>query len=376
MHFNFTNKLPVFYLSFIFFVMFSIYYFLTPISFLFNTFLYTNKNFITEINYINFFYNVLSDYIKYNFFSTFLLLIIFYCLFKIFFLNKNNQQTKIYYFTYLLNFLIIVCIFFLIKDIFYLSKNFYEMKEINRHIQYIEILNSRRTHVNLLIIFSVINFKNNKILSYFSYFLIIAYSFLSLSRIELLILFLCHMMTNIFITKKNIYKIILILAIAIFFIISYRFILSGNSLLVIFSEPLHLMLSSIIFFKNIKLLSFNDYLFNNLYFFLNDFFYFSINVNNYFISSFSQIPIYSIRGIDSIICFPIVFSIYLFILRLLINNFYVNKPFLNCIFSYLLIALFRGNFVHNLNFIIKIYILIIFFSWIIQKVQQLRSRVV
>jgi hypothetical protein len=358
----------------IFFILLCVYYFFIPISFLFNNFLSLNKNFTNEVFYINYFFNILADYIKYNFFSIILLIIIFYFLYKIFFLNKKKKEIKIHYLAY--NFIIIICVFFLLKDIFYLLKNYFDYEHLNRSVLYYEFLNNRRTHVNILIILSVINYKDNKILSFLSYFLIIGYSILSLSRIDMLILFVCHLMTNVYVNKKNIHKIILISALIILFIIYYRFALAKNDFIVIFAEPLHLMLSSIFFFKNLLLLSFDDYIFQNIYFFLKDFFYFPINVNNYFISSFSQIPIYSIRGIDSLICFPIVFVIYFFTLRLLINNFYINKFFINCIFTYLLISLFRGNFVHNLNFIIKMYLLIILLSWIIQKTQQLRFKVV
>ena len=102
----------------------------------------------------------------------------------------------------------------------------------------------------------------------------------------------------------------------------------------------------------------------------------TVNLKNYFLLDYPEMPTYSIRGADSLICFFIVFIIYSFILRFLIDNFYIDKYFLNCVFAYLLISLFRGNYVHNLNFIIKIYLLIIFLTWTIQKIQQLRLRVV
>jgi len=357
----------------IFFILLCVYYFVIPVSFLFNNFLSLNKNFINEVFYINYFFYVLADYIKYNFFSIILLIIIFYSLYKIFFLNEKKVQIKIHYLTY--NFIIIICIIFLLKDIFFLLKNYFENEHLNRTLIFYEFLNVRKTHVNILIILSVINFKDNKTLSYSSYFFIFVYSILSLSRIDLLILFVCHFMTNVCINKKNIHKIILISTLIIFFIIYYRFAITKNDFIVIFAEPLHLMISSIIFFENLLSLSFYDYFFQNIHFLLKDFFYFPMHVNNYFISSFPQIPIYSIRGIDSLICFPIVFITYFFILKLLINNFFINKFFLNCIFVYLLISLFRGNFVHNLNFAIKLYLLIIILSWFIQKMQQLRSKV-
>jgi hypothetical protein len=138
---------------------------------------------------------------------------------------------------------------FLLKDIFYLLKSYFENEHFNRSFLYYEFLNNRRTHVNILIILSVINFKDNKILSFLSYFLIIAYSILSLSRIDMLILFVCHLMTNVYINKKNILQIFLISIFIFFFIIYYRFAIANSSILFLFIEPLHLMISSIIFFK-------------------------------------------------------------------------------------------------------------------------------
>jgi len=231
----------------IFFILLCVYYFVIPVSFLFNNFLSLNKNFINEVFYINYFFYVLADYIKYNFFSIILLIIIFYSLYKIFFLNEKKVQIKIHYLTY--NFIIIICIIFLLKDIFFLLKNYFENEHLNRTLIFYEFLNVRKTHVNILIILSVINFKDNKTLSYSSYFFIFVYSILSLSRIDLLILFVCHFMTNVSINKKNIHKIILISTLIIFFIIYYRFAITKNDFIVIFAEPLHLMISSIIFLK-------------------------------------------------------------------------------------------------------------------------------
>jgi hypothetical protein len=211
-------------------------------------------------------------------------------------------------------------------------------------------------------------------LSYLSYFLISLYSLLSFSRIELFILLFCHVATNISYVKKNFLKKFLILISIISLIFFYRFVISGQSFFYLFMDPLHLMISSMIYFKNLFLSNFDNFLLLNINFFLKDFFYLSVNFNNYF--EHPNIPTYSIRGIDSLFCFFFVFLIYFFILKLLIHLFYINKYFLNCIFAYLLISLFRGNFVHNLNFIIKIYILIILLSWIISKIQQSRSRAV
>ena len=364
---NFKNKFTLF------FLILSIYYFFTPIIFLYNNFIKSNQLFKHEVYYLERLLNT-PNYILYNFFSLLLLLFVFLYFYKFFFLTNFKKKIKIDYIAY--NIIIICCIIFLLNDLFSLSKHYFDNEIIHRGSLYVELLNNRRTHVNLLIIISVINFKNYKKLSYLSYFLIIIYSVLSLSRIDLFFLFFCHVMTNISINNKNIKKISLNIFFIILIIAFYRFILSGQSFSLIFIEPLHLMVSSKIFFSNFLLFNFNDYITLNLNFFIKDFFYLPVNLKNYFLLGYPEMPTYSIRGADSLICFFIVFIIYSFILRFLIDNFYIDKYFFNCVFAFLLISLFRGNFVHNLNFIIKIYLLIIFLTWTIQKIQQLRLRVV
>jgi hypothetical protein len=355
----------------LFFLLFSTYYFLIPLIFLFENFISSNEIFENEVYYLTLI-NIPNYFIQYNFASLILLFLVFYLLYKKFFFIKNIKKIKIHKHTY--NLVIIICILFLLKDIFYLIKYYLDNEIINRHYLYLELINNRRTHINLLIIISVINFKENKIFSYLSYLLIFIYSILSLSRIDLFFLFFCHISTNISFNKKNFYKVSLILIAIISFIILYRFIISNQSLYFIFIEPLHLMISSIIFFKNLLSIDLNYLLLKNVNFFLKDFFYFPINIDNFFINPL--IPSYSIRGIDSLLSFFFVFLIYFYILKLLFKSFYINKYFLNCFFAYSLISLFRGNFVHNLNFLIKVYILIIVLSWVIKKMQQFRLRVV
>lgn len=359
------------YIFSIFFLLSSIYYFFFPLFFLFSNFL-SNKNiFETETSYIRQL-DLKNYYIQYNFLTLIFLFLIFYILYKIFFSSNNIKKFKINYYAY--NLVIVICILFLLKDIFYLIKYYLDNENINRSLLYYELLNNRRTHVNLLIIISVINFKDNKILSYLSYFLISLYSLLSFSRIDLFLLFFCHVATNISYDKKTFLKKLLIFISIISFIFFYRFVISGQNFFYLFLEPLHLMISSMIFFKNLLLSNFDNFLLQNINFFLKDFFYLPVNYNNYF--AHPKIPNYSIRGIDSLFCFLLVFLIYFFILKLLLQFFYINKYFLNCIFAYLLTSLFRGNFVHNLNFTIKIYLLIILLSWIINKIQRSRLRAV
>ena len=109
---------------------------------------------------------------------------------------------------------------------------------------YYEILDKRNTHINILLILSVANYYVNKKLSLFGYFFLIIYNILSYSRIELILLFLMIFLT-ISISKKNFFKIIILFSGIFIFIIFYRFVLSGQNFILIFVDPLHVMISSI-----------------------------------------------------------------------------------------------------------------------------------
>ena len=154
------------YIFFIFFLLASIYYFFFPLIFLYSNFLSNKIIFTNEISYI-IKLDITNYFIQYNFFSLIFLFLIFYILYKNFFSPNNIKKIKINYYTY--NLVIIICILFLLKDIFYLIKYYFDNENINRALLYMELLNNRRTHLNLLIIISVINFKDNKILSYLCY---------------------------------------------------------------------------------------------------------------------------------------------------------------------------------------------------------------
>ena len=245
--------------------------------------------------------------------------------------------------------------------------------EINRSILYYKFLNSRKTYINLLIIFSVINFKNDFKLSFLSYCLIFLYSFLSLSRIDLFLLIFLHLIINVNF-KKFSYKNFFLIITLFFIVFFYRFLLTKQTFLLFLIEPTHLTISSMIFFKNISAMTFYEFLKLNLFFFFNDFFYINVNYFNYFYAD--SIPSFSIRAIDSILGFFFVFLIYSLFLRFLIKNFYLSKKFILSLYCFLFISLFRGNFVHNLNFVIKLYFLIICLQWLIKTLRQLKLKVV
>ena len=70
-----------------------------------------------------------------------------------------------------------------------------------------------------------------------------------------------------------------------------------------------------------------------------------------------------------------VFIIYIISLFILIINIKISVEFINCSVIFLLISLFRGNFVHNLNFVIKLYLLVLFIQWLIKILRQLKLKV-
>jgi hypothetical protein len=342
----------------------TVYYFIIPSFFLIDVINISTKVISIEIlNYLK--QTNISYYISYSIFSLILQIIIFLYLKKIFNLNKDIIINDYNIYKYIFNLIIFVCIIFVLKDIILILKYYANHDIINRSSLYYSLLNNRKTYLNLLIIFSIINFKDSKILSYLSFFFIIIYSILTLSRIELLVLFLLHFLINVRLNKNLIILFLFIL----FFILTYRYFIFENkfsTILTIFTDGVHLMISSYIFLKNLALTNLADYILQNFFFLLKDFFYFPINLYEFFIDPYYPIKntIYSIRGIDSVICYFLVFLIYFIILAILIKNFFINKIFLNSIFIFLVISLFRGNFVHNLNFVIKIYLLVIFLSYI------------
>ena len=122
--------------------------------------------------------------------------------------------------------------------------------------------------------------------------------------------------------------------------------------------------------KNINI---QNFFLENIKFILRDFFYLDfLNIN--FLKK-NDFPIFSARGIDTIICYFFVFIIYIISLFILIINIKICVEFINCSVIFLLISLFRGNFVHNLNFVIKLYLLVLFIQWSIKILRQLKLKV-
>jgi hypothetical protein len=268
-------------------------------------------------------------------------------------------------------FITIVCIFFLLKDLLLLIKYYFSAKIILREELY-NIIENRKTYLNILIISSVVNFKLNKKLSYISYSLILLYDILSLSRYSTFILVISHYFINIDFNRKNIVKWFYFFLI-IFSVIFYRTIIQNRDILTSFSDSFDVRLGSEITFENLKNITYQTFLIENVKFILRDFFYIdTLNIN--FLQK-KDFPMFSARGIDTIFCYFLTFIIYIIFLFFLFKNFKISVEFINCINIFLLITLFRGNFVHNLNFIIKLYLLVVIIQWFIKILRQLKLKV-
>jgi hypothetical protein len=269
-------------------------------------------------------------------------------------------------------FILIICIFFLLNDLLLLINYHYSTKIILREELY-ELINNRKTYLNVLIFASVINFKLSKKLSYLSYSLILLYDGLSLSRYSFFILIILHFFVNIDFNRKNLIKWSCFF-LTLLSIIFYRIILQNLNLLTFFLDSWDVRLGSQITFENLKNITYQTFFIENIKFILRDFFY--IDYPNIIFLQKRDFPIFAARGIDTIICFFLVFIIYIIFLFFLIKNFKISIEFINCSNIFLLISLFRGNFVHNLNFVIKLYLLVFFIQWLIKILRRLKLKAV
>ena len=264
-----------------------------------------------------------------------------------------------------------ICIFFLLKDLLLLI-NYHYLAEIIQRAELYNLIENRKTYLNILIFSSVINFKLSKKLSYISYSLILLYDVLSLSRYSTFILVIMHYFVNVDFNRKNITKWFYFFLI-IFSVIFYRTIIQNRHLITSFSDSFDVRLGSEITFENLQNITPQIFFIENIKFILRDFFY--LDFSNINLLQKKDFPIFSARGLDTIICYFLVFVTYIIFLYILIINFKISNEFINCSIIFLLISLFRGNFVHNLNFVIKLYLLVFFIQWLIKILKQLKLKV-
>ena len=349
-----TNKYLILFLPLLF------YYFISPSMFLYENNISSQNIFLIEVSFINQYLD--TNLFIYNFLSILAVIIIFY---YYYFIIKKAKAVKGNEFILVFYFLIFICMFFIIIDIIDLIKYYINTEVINRSLLYYDLLDKRNTHINILLLLSASIYHDDRKLSLLGLSLIIIFSLLSLSRIELILIF--SMLLFIIELKKKNYLLFLIIFGLIIFSILYRFYYTNQSLVYIFIDPLHLFLSTIKFLNNFTIDNFSIFLKENFSFLLKDFFYLSRTVENYFVSN--ELPNYSIRGIDTVVNYPIVFLLYSIIITTLVKTLAINHEFRKCLFVFLLISLFRGHFVHNLGFIIKLYLLIISLEWTTRKLK-------
>jgi hypothetical protein len=264
----------------------------------------------------------------------------------------------------------ILSLLILLKDLLEIINYYYLNDNILRENLY-QLINNRKTYLTILIIISVANFSLSRKLSYICYLAVILYDLLTLSRYNIFLLAILHFFVNINFFKKKLNLIYFFLI--LFFIIIYRLVLLNRDVFGIFSDSFDIMLGSMISFENLKNINFQTFFIDNIKFILKDFFYLDVfNIN--FLQK-ENFPIFSARGIDSIIYHFFAFLIYIITLCFCIKNLKISSAFINSIIIFLIISLFRGNFVHNVNFIIKLYVLIFFIQWLIKILKRLNLKV-
>jgi len=339
---------------------------------------YESNLLIDQFNYENYSW-VKTSYIQiffffYNLIFYFLLLRLFSLSIDKFHENKLEVNTKL-----AINLILFFTIIFVIKDCLILLDNFLN-GNFERTFIYKNFLSGRTTHINVCIILSVLNFRYYRKIAYLGYFLILFYSILSLSRVPMFYMFLLHIILNLELIKKNIKKILLIL-ILIFLIVIYRILFNLDQLnyINLLTDFLALHINTFVFYENFSQnfkidQFFLNYIKENYYFIMNNIFYFDYtNFNFYETKYFRSL---SVRGSDSVmshfICFLGLIS---FCCLLLIADKNKNNYLFIVLISYLSIVAFRGNFVHNLAFVLKFYMLIILTTWIIKMLKLLKSKV-
>ena len=286
--------------------------------------------------------------------------------------------------------LVIPCLILLTIDliqIFYFVYDLnFEMSKIRDKI-YLNFLDQRKTHINLLIILTPLIFNVYRKTSTIIYLLIVFYAFLSLSRFELILLFLVHVNLNIKINYRNFLWILIIISFIVFMrvFVSYDFKISNEYLLILFNqttiESIHVFISNITAIEYIKNVTIIEYINQNIKFLSNNFFYTNYDIISipkqtleYFQSDKNHLQMYSTSGFSTILIFFPIFILQTLILLFLLNKIN-NKNISKVYIFFLLLFLFRGHFVHTCLFLVKLSLLLLFLLWIIKKLQMLNFKV-
>lgn len=315
---------------------------------------------------------------------------IFFVTIKILNLEYKNTKHKNIHINIVLLTLILPCLLLLIRDLseiyLYVSDQNFKLSVIRDEIYY-NFLDRRKTHINILIILTPIIFNSYRKLSIIIYLLILSYSFLSLSRYEIFLIFIIHIILNLKINYKNSLFLILILLLIVLMrnLLSYEFKLNSEYFIILFNqtiiESIHVFISNITAIEYLKNISLTEYFNENFHFLINNLFYTkfdTINISKqtllYFQNDLNNLQVYSSSGFSTIlIYFPIFIfeTFFLYYLSYKINDERIFKA-QN---AFLLLFLFRGHFIQVCLFLVKLSLLLLILLWITKKLQMLNFKV-
>jgi len=343
-----------------------------------------------EISYI-------LDNIELIFSQFFFLVIIFLFYFITFFLlskitryiDAHTERNVNYEVNKVIMLLVLPCSILLIFDLIeifnFIKETNFTINEYRNEIYY-KFLDKKKTYINILIVLTPIIFNEYRKISLFIYLQIIIYCLLSFSRFELILLFLVHANLNFKINYKILFFLMIILFIIvnlrtlIFYDINFSFYYFQTIFKQNIGEPIHVFLSNMTAIQYIKDITFYEYISHNMKFLCNNLFYTNYEVINiskqsiiFFQNNKNYIRMFSVSGFSSILMFFPIFVIQLIVMYFLSKKI-ENKQILKAYTFFLLLFLFRGNFVHIGLFLVKLSLLIILLLWIIKKMRLLNFK--
>ena len=386
---NFLNKITKLEIKIIFFLI-TVYYYLIPLLILF---IGQKLNFFVPQSLEN------SNYDQIVLTQNFLILISFnFLLFlsifvfvgkNIYFSTEYNLKNKdeLNCFNLIIVLVVILISAFIIYDILKLVLFFFEYLEKNNDLFNVNdfdtffknfrdevksLIFQRRTHYKILIILSVYLYRYNMRLSIVTYLLLIIVNLFALSRFEIIQLLILHFLFNIKfqnIKLKNFFITIIFLSILIFYRY-FIFLFDTPNVLVYLNnflgDGVSTFATNFIFLENIKELFANYksydlfflYFKNTFLYFMNDFFYFNYEILDFF--SHSKFPNYTFSNSP-----PLEFILYLPLLLIYLCVFFLIRKYklINNIMMYNIILLtlllfsFRGSWIHEFGFLIKLFII-------------------
>ena len=286
--------------------------------------------------------------------------------------------------------LIFPCFFMLILDlleIYIYTKHVDYNQSLSRDAIYHLLLDKRKTYINILIILTPIIFNSHKKISILIYLSILLYSVLTLSRFELFLLFVVHVILNIKFSYRNFLIIVFFVFLIIIMrsIITYDIHFNTTFFWTVFDqviiESIHVFLSNLTAFTYAKTISFTEYLRENVLFLGNNLFYQNYETINlskqtilYFQNSQNYLRNYSVSGFSTILIYFPIFILEISFLYFLSKKILSPRVFI-AFFVFLSLFWFRGHFIHVCLFLVKLSLLMLFILWIIKKLQMSNFKV-